>query len=182
MDGGSNGKLGTLIAALSGIMVVAVIGNIVLFARGHQSYSVKYELLMKSQFFRLHPSACNAVEFIYHLFFGVPFFLLLLIAILAATVDGSMFFTILGNGLIVLLTIYPIKNMWFYKSKLIVLALVIASQLNTLYLFLNNSDKSTYAIISSIFYPINAIIFSLAVLAHEQEFWEIEQAIQHCED
>lgn len=150
---------------------MALIGNIVLFARGHASYSVKYEIFLKSAFFRQHPGLCDAVEVIYHIFFVVPFVLLLLIAIIRATVNGTEFVTIMLNGLVVLLTIYPIKNLWFNTSKLLVWLLVIASQLNTLYLYLDSTTKNTYTLLSAIFYPINGIIFSLASLSNEQEYW-----------
>lgn len=106
------------------------------------------------------------MEVIYHLFFAVPFILLLIIAIIRATVNGTEFFTIIFNGLIVLLTIYPMKHLWFYRSKLLIWLLVIASQLNTLYQHLSKSSVDSYTLLSSIFYPINSILFSLAALAH----------------
>jgi hypothetical protein len=154
------------IVVLFGLLIVALIGNILLFFRGHSSYSVKYEIFMKSPFFRTHPCLCQAVEVIYHLFFAVPFILLLIIAIIRATVNGTEFFTIIFNGLIVLLTIYPMKHLWFYRSKLLIWLLVIASQLNTLYQHLSKSSVDSYTLLSSIFYPINSILFSLAALAH----------------
>lgn len=45
---------------------------------------------------------------------------------------------------------------------------------------MGNSYADTYTILSSIFYPINCILFSLAILAHEQDFWELDQAIELC--
>lgn len=85
------------------------------------------------------------------------------------------------NGLVVLLTIYPIKNLWFNTSKLLIWLLVIASQLNTLYLYLDSTTTNTYTLLSAIFYPINAILFSLASLSNEEDYWEIDQAIALCE-
>lgn len=85
------------------------------------------------------------------------------------------------NGLVVLLTIYPIKNLWFNTSKVLIWLLVIASQLNTLYLYLDSTTTNTYTLLSAIFYPINAILFSLASLSNEEDYWEIDQAIALCE-
>ena len=74
------------------------------------------------------------------------------------------------NGLIVLLTIYPIKNKYFYTNKLAIWVLVVASQLNTLYLHYDTS-KSLYPLLCSIFYPVNCIIFCLALITREEDYF-----------
>jgi hypothetical protein len=173
---------GAAVVVLFALLLVSLLCNIFLFNRGHESYSIKYELFFKSSFFRRHPTFCSAVEFIYHLFFAVPFALLLVIAIIRAFSRPTEFVTIVLNGLIVLLTIYPIKDEWFNRSKSVVLLLVIASQLDTLYEYVGTASIDSYSVLSAIFYPINAVLFCLALLSHEQDYWELNHAIHECKD
>lgn len=168
------------IVVVLGLLVLSVIFNIFLFSRGHQSYSIKYELFMKDQFFRQHPIFCNAVEVIYHIFFAVPFLLLLIAAIMRAVVVPVDFVIILINGLIVLLTIYPTKAELFYRSRMVISVLVVASQFTTLYVQVGTNSGDYYTLLSSILYPVNCMMFCMAVLAHEDTYWEIDQAIALC--
>lgn len=91
------------------------------------------------------------------------------------------FVTIIVNGLIVLLTIYPIKNKYFYANKLAIWVLAVVSQLNTLYLHYG-SGLNIYTLLCSIFYPINCIIFCLALLTREDDYFELNQVIAVCEE
>ena len=160
--------------------VVSLISIIFLFNRGHESYSIKYELFFKSPFFRRHPIFCGAVELIYHIFFAVPFFLLAVIAIIRAIVTPTDFITIILNGMIILLTIYPIPDEWFFRNKAVIWLLVIGSQFDTLYQYVGTSSVDTYTIVSSIFMPINAILFCFALLSSENDYWELNTAIALC--
>ena len=162
---GSGATYGLAVVILFILEVVSIVGVIILFNRGHESYSIKYELFFKSGFFRRHPSFCTVVEIIYHIFFGVPFCFLVAIAIARAISNPVEFVTIILNGLIILLSIYPIPDEWFYRRSFVIWLLVIGAQFDTFYQFVNNTAVDTYAVLSSIFYPINAILFCLAILS-----------------
>lgn len=88
-----------------------------------------------------------------------------------ATSKPIEFLTIIVNGLIVLLTIYPIKNKYFYLNKMVIWILAVVSQLNTLYLYYDTAENNIYTLLCTIFYPINCILFCLALLAHEQDYF-----------
>ena len=70
------------------------------------------------------------------------------------------------NGLVILLSIYPIPDEWFYRRSFVIWLLVIGSQFDTLYQHVGTTTVDTYSILSTIFYPINSILFCLAVLSN----------------
>jgi hypothetical protein len=72
----------------------------------------------------------------------------------------------------VLLTIYPTKDEWFYRSKLIIWMLVVGAQFDTLYQHIGpSSSVDSFSLLSAIFYPLNGILFCWAILANEQDYW-----------
>jgi hypothetical protein len=162
--GGTNFPIA--IGVLFGIMLLSVIFNIFLYTRGHHSYSIKYELMRERKIFRTNQFLCNAVEIIYKCFFGLPFLLLLIISILSGIVQPIKFVIIMVNGLIVLLIIYPFKATFFYFKELILEILAITSQFITLFYGLyRNSDADSYTLLACVFYPLNCILFCLALLS-----------------
>lgn len=155
--------------------------NLFLFTRGHQSYSIKYELMLSHKIFRTHQLLTGLIEWIYKCFFALPFVLLFSIAVLRAMVTASEFATIAVNGLIVLLIVYPFKTSFFYAKQIILWLLAITSQLISLYLKVDKSAIDPYGLLSCIFYPINALLFSLALLASEGNYWEMAMAVEMCQ-
>ncbi len=51
--------------------------------------------------------------------------------------------------------------------------LAIASQFISLFLQSQGSDTDYYTLLCAIFYPINSVLFCLALLSRESEYWEI---------
>lgn len=49
------------VAIVTFLLLISIIANILLFMRGHNSYSVKYQLYLNSQFFREHPLLCETI-------------------------------------------------------------------------------------------------------------------------
>ena len=156
--------LATLILFL--LLILNLIVNTYLYNANHESYSIKYRLLLDSSFMRTRPCLCVAVEALYKTFFVLPFLLLLAIAGIRAVTAPTEFVTIVLNGLIVLLTIYPTKDEWFYRSKFVIWLLVIGAQFDCLYQHVGPASIDTFSILSSIFYPINGILFCWAILAN----------------
>ena len=134
--------------------------------------------MLNEKFFRSHPFAVNAVEVIYKAFFALPFLLLIVIAILRAVVDYKEFFTILVNGMILLLIIYPFKTNFFYFKLIIIWVLAVSSQFISLYWSNSTTPTDYYIIFSCIFYPINCVLFCLALLSKETSYWEIAHTLK----
>ena len=163
------------------VMVLSLGFNIFLFSRGHQSYSVKYELMLSRRTFRINQCLCGLVEVLYKSFFVLPFLLLAVIAIIRAFEDLSEVLAILVNGLILILIVYPFKTGFFYVKEVVMWGLAIASQFVSLYLDSAGSQDSYYSLLCSIFYPANSILFCLALLAQEDDYWEVADAVRLCE-
>lgn len=72
---------------------------------------------------------------------------------------------ILVNGLIVLLITYPFKTNFYYIKEVIIWVFAIASQFIALFLQAKNLNVDYYTLLCTIFYPINCILFCLALLS-----------------
>lgn len=81
------------------------------------------------------------------------------------------------NGLIVLLITYPIKSSFYYVKMVAMWILAIASQFISLFLQSSAANADYYTLLCAIFYPINSVLFCLALLSRESEYWEIEEAL-----
>ena len=111
-----------------------------------------------------------AVEVLYKAFFILPFLLLSVLAILKAIENPRNLATILINGLIIILVLYPSKREFFFFKGAAVWALVLGSQCSTLFIYLTDS-KYVYLILSAIFYAANICLFYLALLSIEGTYW-----------
>ena len=130
--------------------------------------------MIERAIFRRKPFLATIIDVIYKVFFALPFILLAIIAILRAIISPIELVTILVNGLIILLIIYPFKITFFYAKEIIMWILAITSQLVTLYANINNQkgkEADLYPLLSSIIYPVNAILFCIGLLSQENAYW-----------
>jgi hypothetical protein len=81
------------------------------------------------------------------------------------------------NGLIILLILYPTKTQYYYYKLLGMWTLATGSQLSTLFIG-GIQGNEAYYIISVIFYTGNVLFFYLALLAIEQVYWEVSEAVK----
>jgi hypothetical protein len=134
--------------------------------------------MLNDRNFRVHQWLTSIVEFIYKSFFVLPFLLLVAIAVLRALSGPIDLPIILVNGLIVLLITYPFKTSFYYIKEVVLWALAIASQFISLFLQGQSGINDYYTLLCVIFYPINCILFCLALLSREDKYWEIENALK----
>lgn len=95
----------------------------------------------------------------------LPFILLVVIAVLRATAAPRELPIILVNGLIVLLITYPFKTSFYYIKEVVLWVLAVASQFIALFLQSQNEKIDYYTLLCTIFYPINCVLFCLALLS-----------------
>lgn len=122
------------------LLLIVLVLDVFLFNRGHASYTVKYELMRKHKFFRVHQLMTSIVDLCYKLFFTLPFIIIAVITILRAVKSLTSFPPILVNSSIVVLIIYPIHREFYYVQYGIIWILAVASQLFTQFLTTNNND------------------------------------------
>lgn len=89
----------------------------------------------------------------------------MVIAIIRATVAATELPIILVNGLIVLLITYPFKTNFYYIKEVVLWVLAVASQFIALFLQSQNGNNDYYTLLCTIFYPINCVLFCLALLS-----------------
>ena len=153
------------VAILLIVFILSIIFNIFLFIRGHHSYSVKYQIMLKDKNFRRHQFLTDFVEFVYKSFFVLPFLLLIAIATIQALYKLSDIPIIMVNGLIVLLITYPFKTNLYYIKEVTIWVFAIMSQFLALFLQADQTNIDYYTLLCTIFYPINCILFCLALLS-----------------
>lgn len=113
----------------------------------------------------------------YKFFFALPFLLLIALSILATIRDLNNLAPILVNGLIILLILYPFKNEFYYFRMFFIVLLAFGSQLATFFIYEKNGEQAYY-ILSVIFYTANVIVFYVALISIEREYWEIGEGIK----
>jgi hypothetical protein len=153
------------------IFLLSIIFNIFLFIRGHQSYSIKYEIMLNDKNFRRHQFLTDFVEITYKSFFVLPFLLLIAIVVIQAFNKLVDIPIILVNGLILLLITYPFKTNFYYIKEIIIWIFAVASQFIALFLQSKDVNVDYYTLLCTIFYPINSILFCLALLSREDKYW-----------
>ena len=105
------------------------------------------------------------MEIVYKSFFVLPFLVLVAIAVLRATAAAQELPIILVNGLIVLLITYPFKTNFYYIKEVGLWVLAVASQFIALFLQSQSGNNDYYTLLCTIFYPINCVLFCLALLS-----------------
>jgi hypothetical protein len=150
---------------LSAALVIALIFSKLLFYLNHNNYSIKYSIMKDREFFRTNHGMTFFVEIVYKVFFSLPIALLIIISIIRGISNALQFLPILINGGIVLLILYPTKQSFYYAKEICLWILAVASQFITIFLFFDTAQSDFYTLLSSIFYPINCILFCLAMLA-----------------
>lgn len=121
--------------------------------------------MLNDKNFRRHQWLAGFVEVVYKSFFVLPFILLVVMAILRATVVPRELPIIFVNGLIVLLITYPFKTNFYYIKEIALWVLAVASQFIALFLQSQNGNIDYYTLLCTIFYPINCVLFCLALLS-----------------
>lgn len=110
------------------------------------------------------------VEYLYKGFFVLPFMLLIAITVIQSIKNILNLPTILINGLIIVLIVFPTKTSHFYVRMIGIWALTFGSQLSTLFIHLTDSQY-IYYVLSIIFYSGNILFFFLGLLAIEGCYW-----------
>ena len=121
--------------------------------------------MLKDKNFRRHQFLTDFVEFVYKSFFVLPFLLLIAIATIQALYKLSDIPIIMVNGLIVLLITYPFKTNLYYIKEVTIWVFAIMSQFLALFLQADQTNIDYYTLLCTIFYPINCILFCLALLS-----------------
>lgn len=119
------------------LFIACIIANTFLFARGQDSYSIKYEIMRKHRFFRVHYCASLVVEVVYKIFFLTPCLFLLTVVVMEGIVKPLQVFPVSVNGMIVLLMLVPVKREYYFWKELALWVLAFASQIISLLLYEN---------------------------------------------
>jgi ammonia channel protein AmtB len=96
--------------------------------------------MRNNQFFRINQLATTLVNFLYILFFLLPFIIITAITILRGIKNYMEFPAIFVNGLIIILIIYPIHREYYYFQYGIIWFLALSSQLFSQFLTDSNPD------------------------------------------
>lgn len=163
-------------AVLVFTLILSLIITTFLFRSGEGNYSIKYKLMRRHEFFRENQPALYFVEILYKIFFTLPFLLLIALAILKALEKPENLASIMINGFIIILMLYPSKREFFYLKLAAIWVLAMGSQFSALFISLRKSEH-IYTILSAIFYSANVCCFYLALLSIENCYWEISQGI-----
>ena len=97
-------------AIIAFILIAVIAFNTILFRQGSGDYSIKYKLMERHQFFRENQAPLMFIEYLYKGFFVLPFLLLIAITVIQSIKNILNLPTLLINGLIIILILFPTKT------------------------------------------------------------------------
>lgn len=155
------------------LVVVFSIINIGIYVRMKKSFSIKYDLLRDPNF-RGRNWLQTLIKVLYYFELFLPVLLMIVLFLEIAVRDVTSGFIVLVNGMLLLSLIYLTNPSTFYIKIGIILGLLLAAELITLYL--NDKTKETmYSASSAIFFSLNGILVSLALFANESIYWDLSE-------
>lgn len=104
--------------------------------------------------------------------------LVIVIAIIKAMDSLTDLPIVLINGLIILLITLSFKQQLYFYRMAALWALTVASQFINLFIQSSNKERNYYQLLCAIFYPINVILFCLALLSKEVDYCDVSYLVK----